>query len=197
MNINSSQIAKLKTKYGTFNIQTFEELNNSSSHNLLWNGDLDLSKKLTLRIQSSCLTSTAFGARICDCADQTELALKNISTTENYILMYLQDEGRGYGMLEKNNIMHFMNNGYDTFSAFDHRGLSADIRDYEIVFDILSFLNIKTTEIDLVTNNPNKLNAFKSRGFKINRIPHIVEIHKDIENYLKSKKNKLGHLIDI
>jgi GTP cyclohydrolase II len=189
-----SKTAKYPTKYGVFHY-ICARTDEGAQHSALWMGDVQSLEPLLLRIQSSCLTSTALGGLICDCAEQIEKSFGEIATTKRGILLYLDQEGRGHGLLEKVNTMYEMNAGADTVSAFTSRGLMPDIRDYHAVGELLKHLAIAAPLI-CMSNNPTKVEALKSMGFVVSeRRSVLVASRQETINYLRTKREKLGHEI--
>ena len=186
--------AKFKSKWGIFNFVcgvTDEGL----EHSILWIGDICSSHSPLLRIQSSCLTSTALGGVICDCAEQLTMSFEMIADEGRGAIVYLEQEGRGHGLYQKVETMCQMNQGMDTVDAFLTRGLEPDLRDFTDVGRILRFIEFPK-KIRPITNNPAKLKHLEDDGFIIEkRVPIVVAERADIEGYMRAKKVKLGHLL--
>ena len=182
-----SNIASLPTKYGNFKIQSFKE--NNKEHLAIFTQNLpDIP---IIRIHSECLTGDALGSLKCDCGDQLQYALKLINKKGGMVI-YLRQEGRGIGLFNKVNAYYLQDKGFDTVEANHQLGFEADMRDFSIVEKILKHFNIK--KIKLLTNNPKKIFTFKEIEV-IERIPIKMESNPHNENYLKTKKEKLGHLL--
>ncbi len=182
-----SNIASLPTKYGNFKIQSFKEDN--KEHLAIFTQNLpDIP---IIRIHSECLTGDALGSLKCDCGDQLQYALKLINKKGGMVI-YLRQEGRGIGLFNKVNAYYLQDKGFDTVEANHQLGFEADMRDFSIVEKILKHFNIK--KIKLLTNNPKKIFTFKEIEV-IERIPIKMESNPHNENYLKTKKEKLGHLL--
>ena len=189
-----SECAQFKTKYGKFNYIAAQSAA-GKQHSVLWIGEVETLTPLLLRVQSACLTSTALGGTICDCAGQLEMSFAAITSAGRGIILYLDQEGRGHGLYEKVNTMYAMNNGADTVSAFTNRGLEADIRSYTDVGPLLQKINVSAPLICL-TNNLNKISTLTSLGFQIAERQSInVPKRPEIEGYLEAKRKKLGHII--
>ena len=182
-----SQIANLPTKYGNFKIQSFKE--GDKEHLVIFTQNLP--EIPLVRIHSECLTGDALGSLKCDCGEQLEYALKQINEKGGMVI-YLRQEGRGIGLFNKVNAYHLQDKGFDTVEANHQLGFEADMRDFSIVEEILKHFNID--KIKLLTNNPKKEFAFKNIKV-IERLPVKVKPNPYNENYLKTKKEKLGHIL--
>ncbi len=186
MKIDISQIAKLPTDFGEFSIQAFKE--NQKEHLLIFKEPLG--ETPIVRVHSECLTGDALGSLKCDCGEQLHFALESISK-EGGMVIYLRQEGRNIGLLNKVNAYALQDRGLDTVEANHQLGFSADERSYEMVEYILSYFGIK--KIRLLTNNPKKMESLE--GIEIvERIPIIIEANKYNREYLKTKRAKMGHL---
>lgn len=186
MEIEVSKVAKLPTKHGNFLIQSFKE--GVKEHLVVMTenfGDIP-----NVRIHSECLTGDAIGSIKCDCQAQLNFALEYIHK-HNGIVIYLRQEGRDIGLLNKVNAYSLQDTGLDTIQANHQLGFASDERTYEIVDFICDYYNI--TAIKLLTNNPDKLNKIKANI--IDRIPIIVGHTKENNDYLQTKKAQMGHLI--
>jgi len=187
MKVEISDIANLPTKYGEFNIQSFKE--GPKEHLVIFSKDL-LSTPV-VRVHSECLTGDALGSLKCDCGDQLDFALKKIYQ-EKGMLIYLRQEGRNIGLLNKVNAYALQDRGFNTVEANHQLGFSADERTYEIVTYILHKFKIK--QIKLLTNNPEKLNSINDIEI-IERLPIVIKSNKYNREYLKVKKVEMGHLL--
>jgi len=182
--LEKSQIATLPTKYGEFLIQSFKE--DGLEHLVIFTKEMP--NIPTIRIHSECLTGDALGSLKCDCGEQLEFALEYINKHGGMVI-YLRQEGRGIGLFNKVNAYHLQDKGLDTVEANHQLGFEADMRDFKIVDKILDEFNIN--KINLLTNNPKKEFALKAKVNK--RIPIIITPNPHNQNYLKTKKEKLGH----
>jgi len=182
-----SKIANLPTKYGNFKIQSFKE--NNKEHLVIFTENLPPIP--LVRIHSECLTGDVLGSLKCDCGEQLEYALKEINK-KGGIVIYLRQEGRGIGLFNKVNAYALQDKGLDTVEANHQLGFEADLRDFSIVEKILNHFNIK--KITLLTNNPRKIFSLKNIEV-IKRIPIKIPPNPHNEKYLKTKKEKLGHLL--
>ena len=187
MNIEESNIAKLPTTHGNFKIQSFKE--HHKEHLVIFTENLD--DVVNVRIHSECLTGDAIGSIKCDCQAQLNFALDYINDKSGMVI-YLRQEGRNIGLLNKVNAYALQDQGFDTIQANHQLGFNADERSYEIVEYILNKFNIK--RINLITNNPKKVESLKNIEI-VKRIPVIVGQTDDNEGYLKVKKEQMGHLL--
>ncbi len=185
--IDISQIAILPTKYGTFKIQAFKE--GDKEHLALFTDNL--SDAPIVRVHSECLTGDALGSVKCDCGEQLQFALELIAK-EGGMLIYHRQEGRNIGLLNKVNAYALQDQGYNTVEANHQLGFSADERTYEIVEYILAHFNIKT--LKLLTNNPKKIESLKGINI-MERLPIKIAANPYNANYLKTKKEELGHFL--
>lgn len=187
MRINISNIAKLPTRFGDFKIQTFAE--GIKEHLVIFKeplGDIPL-----VRVHSECLTGDAIGSLKCDCRDQLEYALKAIEK-DGGMVIYLRQEGRNIGLLNKTNAYALQDMGLNTVQANHQLGFKTDERSYEVVEFILE--HFKINKIKLLTNNPKKIESLENVEI-VERLPIIIESNKYNENYLKTKKEQMGHLL--
>jgi GTP cyclohydrolase II len=183
--------ADFPTRWGHFRIQGFEADNKETAVALVL-GDLKKAPPL-VRIHSQCLTGDVFGSLRCDCRQQLELALSQIAAAGAGVLVYEQQEGRGIGLMAKLQAYELQDQGRDTVEANVELGFKADQREFALPAQILKALGIK--EVKLLSNNPDKVAALNRAGVAVvERVPCEVEAHSASENYLKTKKEKLGHL---
>ena len=184
--VEISNVAKLPTKYGTFNIQAFKE--ESNEHLVIFTDNL--SKIPIVRVHSECLTGDALASKKCDCGEQLAYAQELIAKKGGMII-YHRQEGRNIGLLNKVNAYALQDTGLDTIEANHQLGFKADERTYEIVEYILDYFNIKS--IRLLTNNPKKIDSLSNVEI-VERIPIWIPSNPHNENYLKIKKEQLGHM---
>jgi len=169
---------------------------NNDEHIALVMGDISGDEPLLARVHSECLTGDVFGSERCDCGDQLDEALRRISREGRGILLYMRQEGRGRGLLNKLKAYHLQDNGMDTVEANEALGFPADLRDYGIGAEILADLG--ATKLKLMTNNPKKISGIFGFGLKVvERIPIEIDQNKNNQFYLSTKKSKLGHMLNI
>ena len=190
-----SPIVTYPTRFGALSLAAFQE-SETSTHVALFNGTSEMDSAPLVRIQSACVTSTALGGLLCDCADQMGLALSMISRERGGIFIYLDDEGRGLGLFEKAVTMSAMARGADTVSAFTERGLTPDIRTYIAVPQILQILGVGAA-IRLLTNNPAKVAVVERTGRRVQRVPIEIPPTDLTRAYLYAKKHKLSHMLTL
>jgi 3,4-dihydroxy 2-butanone 4-phosphate synthase / GTP cyclohydrolase II len=186
---------KLPTKFGEFRLIIYRDKTSEQTHIALCMGNW-LSEAILVRVHSECLTGDVFGSLRCDCGWQLEKAMQIISHEKKGVILYMNQEGRGIGLVDKLRAYNLQDKGMDTVEANEALGHKADLRDYGIGAQILVDLGIK--QIRLLTNNPRKIVGLEGYGLKVaERVP--LEIEPNVENYkyLKTKKEKLGHHIDI
>ena len=185
--IDISEVAKLPTQYGTFNIQAFKE--GDKEHLVIYTNTL--SDNPIVRVHSECLTGDALGSKKCDCGEQLAYAQELIHT-KNGMIIYLRQEGRNIGLLAKVNAYALQDQGLDTIQANHQLGFKADERTYEMVEKILDYFKIK--KIQLLTNNPDKIESLKNIEIT-KRIPILIDSNPFNEEYLQVKKEQMGHLL--
>lgn len=185
----------LPTKYGNFKLHLYEDIFDNNSHLALSLGDFSHEKSTLVRVHSECLTGDVFHSQRCDCGDQLEIAMQIISNNKSGVIVYLKQEGRGIGLLHKIKAYRLQEGGLDTVEANEELGFSADLRDYGVGAQILKDLGI--TNITIMTNNPKKLVGLEGHGLNIvSRIPIKIKPNQNNKEYLKTKKSKLGHILD-
>jgi len=186
MNIEISEVANLPSRFGQFHVKAFKE--GEKEHLVIYAKELN--KNPIVRVHSECLTGDALGSLKCDCRDQLEYALELINK-EGGMVIYLRQEGRNIGLLNKINAYALQDKGLNTIEANHQLGFASDERTYEVVTFILDYFNIK--RIKLLTNNPDKVNAII--GVEVlERLPIIMQENEFNKGYLGTKRDEMGHL---
>lgn len=187
--------ANVPTEHGTFKMMAFsEDSNDWMPHMAIIAANTNFSEPVNVRFHSECITGEVFHSKKCECGQQLDSAMKY--TQENGgIIVYLRQEGRNIGIINKLKAYALQEKGFDTVQANIQLGLPADDRNFEAAIEILNLLEIK--EINLLTNNPEKLKIVEKSNIKLNkRIPLLIESTSDSEGYLQVKKDFFGHLLD-
>jgi len=186
----------LPTKFGTFKAVGYRDKMSNEEHIALVMGEINSEEPVLARVHSECLTGDVFGSQRCDCGDQLDEAMRRISNEGKGILLYMRQEGRGIGLLNKLKAYHLQDNGMDTVEANEALGFPADLRDYGIGAEILADLGAK--KLRLMTNNPKKISGIFGFGLKVvERIPIEIDHNKNNQFYLSTKKLKLGHMLNV
>lgn len=190
-NITKSKVANLPSKYGNFDVKAYKD--GCQEHLAIMSKDFSQLEVPKVRIHSECLTGDTLGSLKCDCSNQLGLALKLISK-EGGLVIYHRQEGRNIGLLNKMNAYNLQDQGYNTIDANLELGFKADEREYGAVKYILEDLGLK--KVELITNNPKKIEFVKECGIQIeNIVPAITKTNKYNENYLQTKKEQMGHML--
>ena len=186
--------ARMPTKFGTFQLFAFPGDDETKEDLALVMGDIE--GRMLVRVHSECLTGDVFQSQRCDCGDQLEMAMHQISENKSGIILYLRQEGRGIGLKHKIKAYKLQEEGMDTVEANNELGFSADLRDYGVGAQILKDLD--AIKLTIMTNNPKKLIGLEGHGLTIvDRKPIKIPPKKMNKKYLETKKNKLGHILDI
>jgi GTP cyclohydrolase II len=184
--------SKLPTKFGEFTISTFEEPC-GKDHIALTIGDIKNEDTVMCRVHSECLTGDALHSLRCDCGPQLQAAMKKLAKNKSGILLYLRQEGRGIGLVNKIRAYALQDQGHDTVEANEMLGFAADFREYNICLDILE--HFKITSVNLLTNNPKKVSALEEVGIRVTQRTSLHEgENKENQEYLNTKRDKMGHL---
>lgn len=192
MTVRFIETCRLPTPFAVFDMHGFEDTSTGQEHVALTLGDVGDGQPVLARTHSECLTGDALFSMRCDCGYQLNEALRNIAEEGRGILLYLRQEGRGIGLLNKIRAYHLQDQGADTVEANERLGFAADLRDYSMCKSILEHLNISS--LRLMTNNPRKVNAMESYGVQVaERVPLEVGRNPHNDAYLKTKADKLGH----
>ncbi len=185
---------KLPTIHGTFDIHVYRSETDNKEHIALVKGEIHPDEPVLVRVHSECLTGDVFGSLRCDCNDQLIAAMKRVEQEGKGVVLYMRQEGRGIGLANKLKAYRLQDEGMDTVEANEKLGFRPDLRDYGIGAQILRDLGVG--KIRLMTNNPKKVVGLHGYGLDIvERVPLEVEPHSLNEKYLKTKRDKLGHLI--
>lgn len=188
-------IAELPSRFGNFHIVAFWNNRDGKEHVAIVKGDVLGAEDVPVRLHSECLTGDAIGSLRCDCRDQLEGALKMIGGMERGMVLYLRQEGRGIGLINKIRAYSLQDEGMDTVEANLALGFRDDERDYAIAAHMLTSLGVKS--VRMITNNPRKIQQLTDYGIKVaGRVPHVMESNEYNRFYLETKALKSGHWID-
>jgi GTP cyclohydrolase II len=186
--------AELPTKWGKFTIYGFIDETNGDEHTAIVHGEVGGAESCPVRVHSQCHTGDVLGSLRCDCQAQLERALEYIASQPFGVVIYLQQEGRGIGLINKLRAYHLQDLGMDTVDANLFLGFPSDARSYEVAASILEILGIRS--IGLMTNNPTKISQLRAHGVAVeSRIPIVIESNSHNEGYLDTKRKRMGHLI--
>jgi GTP cyclohydrolase II len=184
--------SRLPSKYGQFSIEAFESGNDEMPHLAVFNAGVK-ADVVNVRIHSECITGDLFGSLRCDCGEQLKSSLQYIEE-HGGMLIYLRQEGRGIGLTNKLKAYNLQDEGADTIVANHQLGFETDLRTYEAAIAILKHHNV--SRIHLMTNNPEKLEAFENSGIHVeSRVPLVVPPVAENERYMQTKRNDLGHML--
>ena len=194
MSVKFAASAKLPTQWGDFTLHGFEDEATGKEHVALVCGDISGEQPVLCRLHSECLTGDCLFSLRCDCGPQLQYAMQTIGEAGRGVILYLRQEGRGIGLLNKIRAYELQDGGADTVEANEQLGFAADGREYEICKPMLEHLGLSS--LRLLTNNPAKISAVESMGFAVDEIvPVKTGANAHNENYLQVKVDKMGHLL--
>ena len=194
--IRKEEDVSLPTKWGDFRLMAYTQLDNGATHMALKKGEWEEDEPVLVRVHSSCATGDIFGSCKCDCGDQLHRAMEMIEREGKGLVVYMSQEGRGIGLVNKLKAYHLQEQGLDTVDANLRLGFKADERDYGIGAQILRDLNVK--KMRLITNNPVKRSGLEGYGLQIvETVPIVIEPNPHNARYLKTKQERMGHTLDI
>jgi GTP cyclohydrolase II len=186
--------ATLPTRYGTFTLYGFYDNREGKEHTAIVRGDVEGRERVPLRVHSECHTGDVWGSLRCDCREQLEAATRYIASREAGVVIYLKQEGRGIGLLNKIRAYQLQDLGLDTVEANQYLDLPVDARDYKVAAKIIDLLKIRS--VSLLTNNPDKIDQLKAEGINVvDRIPIVIPANRHDKDYLDVKKQKMGHML--
>ena len=183
----------LPTPWATFQLHAFIDESTGKEHLALTLGDLADGRPVLARLHSECLTGDTLFSQRCDCGDQLEAAIRQIATEGRGVLLYLRQEGRGIGLVNKIRAYGLQEAGADTVEANHQLGFADDLRDYSMCAPMLRHFGIRS--LRLMTNNPRKIDALKTLDIDVERIEHVASSTRFNARYLATKASKLGHLL--
>jgi GTP cyclohydrolase II len=188
--------ARIPTEYGEFQLVYYDNTLDDKAHLAFYMGELSAGEDIIVRLHSECLTGDIFGSRRCDCGEQLDRSLQRIAEAGQGLLVYLRQEGRGIGLLEKIRAYNLQDAGHDTVDANLLLGHQADERDYTVAVHILEDLGIKS--VQLITNNPVKINALEEAGIKVNnRVKLDNFVNSENSRYLLTKAQRMNHMLPL
>ena len=194
--VKIAAIAELPSRFGQFHIFAFYNNKDGKEHVAIVHGDVFDAEDVPVRVHSECLTGDALGSLRCDCRDQLESALTMIGQMERGIVLYMRQEGRGIGLVNKIRAYGLQEHGYDTVDANLALGFRDDEREYSVAAHMLMSLHVNS--IQLITNNPRKFVGLGGYGLEIiERVPLEIAPNADNADYLKTKKEKMGHILEM
>jgi 3,4-dihydroxy 2-butanone 4-phosphate synthase/GTP cyclohydrolase II len=193
--VHRASVTKLPTDYGDFTVIAYSNDVDANVHLALLKGEVRKDDEVLVRVHSECLTGDVFGSKRCDCGEQLHKAMEQISREGQGVILYMRQEGRGIGLVNKLKAYELQDKGLDTVEANIKLGFKPDLRDYGIGAQILVDLGVR--KMRLMTNNPKKIIGLEGYGLKVvERVPMEIKPHERNLIYLKTKKKKLGHMLN-
>ena len=184
----------IRTELGTFRFLGFRDAR-GHEHLAVVKGELG-SEGVLCRLHSECLTGEVFGSRRCECGPQLDLALKRIERLGSGVVIYLRQEGRGLGLINKLKAYQLQSTGADTLEANERLGFAGDLRCYDVAAAILRALGVRS--VVLMSNNPDKRRQIEHFGIEVKRmVPHVTGVHDDNRGYMRAKRARMGHLLPV
>jgi len=186
--------ASLPTRFGKFTLYGFYDNREGKEHTAMVKGNVEDCENVPLRVHSECHTGDVWGSLRCDCRDQLEAALRYVSEQERGVVIYLKQEGRGIGLLNKIRAYELQELGLDTVEANQYLDLPVDARDYKVAAKMIKLLKIRS--VALMTNNPDKIEQLTKEGIQVaDRIPIVIPANRHDQGYLEVKKQKMRHML--
>lgn len=196
LSVTRAVSARIPTEYGEFELVYYSNTHDDKAHLAFYMGDLSAGEDILVRLHSECLTGDIFGSLRCDCGEQLDCSLRLIAEEGKGIVVYLRQEGRGIGLLQKIHAYNLQDAGHDTVDANLLLGHQADERDYTVAVRILEDLGIKT--VRLITNNPLKISSLEEAGIKVNeRVELDNFVNPENSQYLLTKAQRMNHLLSV
>lgn len=187
--------SSLPTRYGVFEIHAFQDKVSGKEHVALVMGDVACGEPVLTRVHSECLTGDAFGSQRCDCGPQLDMAMQLVAREGRGVILYLRQEGRGIGLVNKIRAYALQDQGADTVEANEQLGFAPDLREYSMCEKMLRTLKVRN--IKLMTNNPLKVDALKAHGLEVSeRVPLQTGSNPHNRGYLQTKHDKMGHMLE-
>ena len=185
--------ADLPTPWGVFRLHGFEDAETGKEHIALTLGNVSDGKPVLARVHSECLTGDSLFSLRCDCGSQLQAAMQKIADEGKGVILYLRQEGRGIGLINKVRAYQLQDAGADTVEANEQLGFDADLRDYSICRTM--FAHLQVTQLRLMTNNPVKIKALSKLGLTVERVPLQTGVNAHNRRYLATKAEKFGHIL--
>ncbi len=196
LSIHRQVAARIPTQYGTFQLMLFTNNSDSKEHLAFVMGDVTHKDEVPVRVHSECFTGDVLGSIRCDCGEQLDRSLQMIARAKRGVVLYLRQEGRGIGLLDKLRAYNLQDEGLDTVEANLKLGHQADERDYTVAALIIRDLGIRS--VNLITNNPKKISELRALGVAVaRRTPIEVPPHPENLSYLRTKVNRMDHLLQL